>query len=99
MKIKYNNNDPARFLVKRAMDLTVQTASLTWAATVRGLFISMGAAMKNTPEMDLCEELVRVDIPKREWEERQIKECARKFRLKVREDLLRAFSRMEVSHV
>jgi hypothetical protein len=78
MKIKLNN-DPVGNLVGKAMDLTVQTAALAWTASLQGLFISMGAAMKNTREMEFVEAEVRKEVGMNKYEQADRERCRKGF--------------------
>lgn len=61
----------------------------------QGFFISWeGRTMKTTREMSLCEELVRQDIPVREWEKRQIRRDAQRFEEYTRNNVSQALAKV-----
>lgn len=95
MTIK-SNNDLVGNLVKRAMNLTVRIASLTWTASLQGLFISMEAAMHNKGQ-ESCWEKMGEDVELKRWEELRKKADAKKFREIVHS--MRVRNGLEVAHV
>lgn len=80
MKLKKSNNDPAGILVKRAMDFTVQIASLAWTASLRGLHFMEAAMQTKNQGQTICSELTDIEIQAKRWEQRQVQIDSQRFR-------------------
>lgn len=86
MKLIQTINDPARNLVKRAMDFTVQIAPLAWTANLAGSLFFMEAAMQNKNQgQEACDDLTDIQVQARIWEERQKSKDSQRFREFVRQ--------------